>query len=131
MLRWVRGEISLAHRVEHFVAKVTMQQLVVVAHGLDQPRTVGVLVDAEQHFTFFLRAVEDFRQNQCISGQDAALEVVLLLCEVAHPACRPRFGKTVAATSRVRLTSTSNSSSGGMLSSRSMIVDIWPKLLSA
>jgi len=46
----------------------------------------------------------------------------VLAGEVAHPACRID-GSTFAAISRVRLTSTISSSSGGMLSSRSTMIE--------
>src|ERR1700722_18045376 len=113
-----------------------MQQFMVVAHRLDQPRTVGVFVDAKQHVAFFPRAVEDFSQNRVVTGEDAALKIALLPREITHPACRPgcgktcgktccdkTCGKTCAAISRVRLTSTIISSSGGMLSSRPTMVE--------
>src|ERR1700722_5438112 len=131
-----------------------MQQFMVVAHRLDQPRTVGVFVDAKQHVAFFPRAVEDFSQNRVVTGEDAALKIALLPREITHPACRPGCGKTCgktccdktccdktccdktcgktwAAISRVRLTSTISSSSGGMLSSRSIMVETRPKRFKA
>ena len=99
-----------------------MQQLVVVAHGLDQPRAIGIAIDAKQHVALFTRAVQDFSQHRFVAIEDAALKLGLLSCEVAHST-----DKTFSAISRVRTTSTSNSSSGGMLSSRSIMVETRPK----
>src|SRR5260370_4496923 len=107
-----------------------MQHLVLVAHGLDQPRTIGVPVDAKQDLALFPGAVENLGQYSVVAGEDAALKVVLLAGEVAHPACRID-GSTFAAISRVRLTSTISSSSGGMLSSRSIMVETRPKRFKA
>ena len=107
-----------------------MQQLVIVAHGLDQPRAIGIAIDAVQRLALLPGAVEDFGQHRVVAGQDAALEIGLLPREVAHPAGLPG-GKTFSAISRVRVTSTSSSSSGGMLSSRSIMVETRPKRLSA
>src|ERR1700722_16886168 len=99
----------------------------VVADGFDQPRAIGVFVDAEQHFALFPGAVENFGQNGFVAGQDGALKIALLPGEVAHPAGRISGGNTCAAISRVRLTSAISSSSGGILSSRSIMVETCPK----
>ena len=107
-----------------------MQQFVVVAHGLDQPRTIGIAIDAEQHLALLLRAVEDFSQHRIVAIEDAALKLGLLSGEVAHPARLPG-GRIFPAISRVLATSISNSSSGGMLSSRSIMVETRPKRFSA
>ena len=56
-----RLDVSVAHLVERLVAEIKMQQLMVVAHGLDQPRTIGIAIDAEQRLALLARAVEDFR----------------------------------------------------------------------
>ena len=130
MMRWLRRDIGVSHRVEHLVAEIAVKQLVIVAHGIDQPRTVGVLVDPEQHFALFFRAVENFGQNRFVAAQDAALEIALQPGEFAHLACRT-CGNIVAAISRARLTSATSSSSGGMLSSRSIMVETRPNRFSA
>src|SRR4051812_46620401 len=106
----------MAHLIEHFVAEIGMQQLMIVTHGLDQPRAIGVAVDAVERFALLARAVEDFGEHGIVAGQDAALEFRLLPGEVAHPACLPRSlprflpscGKTFSAISRVRFTSSSS-----------------------
>ena len=56
-----RLDVSVAHLVEHLVAEIKMQQLMVVAHGLDQPRTIGIAIDPEQRLALLPRAVENFR----------------------------------------------------------------------
>ena len=58
-----------------------MQQLVIIAQGIDQPRAVGVFIDTEQDFAFFRRTVENFSQNLVVAGQNAALKVALLARE--------------------------------------------------
>ena len=135
MLRRPRLDIGVAHLVERLVAEIGMQQLVVVAHGLDQPRAIGVAIDAVQRLALLARAVEDFAEHRIVAGQDAALEISLLPREVAHPACLPKslpnWARTFPAISRVRFTSRSSSSSGGMLSSRSIMVETRPKRLMA
>ena len=108
-----------------------MQQLMIVAHRLDQPRAIGITIDAEQRLALLAGAVEDFGQHRIVAGQDAALKFSLLPREVAHSACLPKGGKTLSAISRVRFTSSSSSSSGGMLSSRSIMVETRPKRFSA
>src|SRR5437879_861651 len=117
-----RLDVSVAHLVEHLVAEIKMQQLMVVAHCLDQPRTIGIAIDPEQHLALLARAVEDFSQHRFVAIKDAALKLGLLSHEVAHPACLPA-GRIFPAISRVLATSSSNSSSGGMLSSRSIMVE--------
>ena len=117
-----RLDVSVAHLVEHLVAEIKMQQLMVVAHGLDQPRTIGIAIDPEQHVALLARAVENFSQHRFVAIEDAALKFGLLSCEVTHSA-----GKTFPAISRVLATSSSSSSSGGMLSSRSIMVETRPK----
>src|SRR5690349_21827058 len=119
-------DVGLAHLVEHFVADIEMQQLMVVAHRLDQPRTIGIAIDAEQHVALLARAVEDFSKHRFVAIEDAALKLGLLSREVAHFA-----GRTSSAISRVLATSSSSSSSGGMLSSRSIMVETRPKRLNA
>src|SRR5260370_37393929 len=95
------------------------------------PRAVGVTVDAVQRLALLLGAVEDLGEHHIVAGQDAALEVILLPREVAHPAGLPACGKTLSAISRVRFTSRRSSSSGGMLSSRSIMVETRPKRFKA
>ena len=85
-------------------------------------------IDAEQHVALLARAVEDFSQHRFVAIEDAALKLGLLSCEVAHSA---RAYRTFSAISRVLATSTSSSSSGGMLSSRSIMVETRPKRFSA
>ena len=108
-----------------------MQQFMVVAHRFDQPRAVGVAIDAEQRLALLLGAVEDFGKDRVVAGQDAPLKLALLPREIAHAAQLPAAGSTRSAISRVRLTSSNSSSSGGMLSSRSIMVETRPKRFSA
>src|SRR5260370_8360974 len=126
MLRWIGRDISVPHRVEHFVAEIAVQQLVIVAHGLYQPRTIGVPVNPKQDLAFFLRAVEDFSQNGLVISQDAALKIVLLPREITHLVCRIGGGNTRAAISRVRFTSTISSPTGGLLPPRPSILESRP-----
>ncbi len=107
-----------------------MQQFVVVAHGLDQPRAIGIAIDAEQRLAFFFGAVENFGQNRIVAGQNAALERALLPRKITHPASLPA-AISCSAISRVRLTSSISSSSGGMLSSRSIMVETRPNRFNA
>ena len=130
MFRRARLDIGISHLVEHLIAEIGMQQLVIVAHGLDQPRTVGITINAIQRLALLFGAVDDFGQNRIVAGQNAALEIILLPREVAHPADWPG-ASTFSAISRVRLTSTRSSSSGGILSSRSIMVETRPKRFSA
>src|SRR6266404_1120852 len=129
MFRWPCPDIGMPHLVEHLVTEIEVQQLVVVAHGLDQPRAVGIAIDAEQRLAFLFGAIENLGQNRIVSGQNAALERALLPRKIAHPASLP--GSTCSAIARVRMTSSSSSSSGGMLSSRSIMVETRPKRFNA
>ena len=126
MLRRIGGDIGLPYLVEHLVADIAVQQLMIIAQRIDQPRAVGIFVDAKQDFALFLWTVEDFGQNLVVAAQDAALKIALLAREVAHPS-RRTGGRICAAISRVWLTSTISSSSEGMLSSRSIMVETRPK----
>ena len=130
MFRGMRLHIGMPHLVEHLVAEIGVQQFVITAHGLDQPRAIGIAVDAIQRLALLLGAVEDFAQNRIVAAKNAALEIGLLARKVAHQAGWPG-ASTFSAISRVRLTSTSSSSSGGMLSSRSIMVETRPKRFSA
>ena len=130
MLGWMRLDVSVPHLVEHLVTEIEVQQFVIVTNSLDQPRAVGVAIDPEQRFALLPGAVENFGQHGVVVAQNAALKFGLLSREIAHPACLP-VGKTLWAISRVLTTSTSNSSSGGMLSSRSIMVETRPKRFKA
>ena len=101
MLGRTRLDVGVSHLVEHLVAEIEMQQFVVVAHGLDQPRAIGVAIDTVQRLALLPWAVEDFGQHRIVVGQNAALKIGLLPREVAHPACLPSGGKTFSAISRV------------------------------
>src|SRR5579863_8872277 len=114
MLRRMSGDVGVAHGVEHLVAEIDVKKFVVVAHRLDQPRSIGVPVHAQQRFTLFPGTVGNFGENGVIAGQDSVLEFALLARQIAHPASRAVGGSTLCAISRVRSTSTMISSSGGM-----------------
>ena len=60
MLGRMRLDIGVPHLVEHLVAEIGMQQFVIVAHRLDQPRAIGIAVDAVQRFALLPGAVENF-----------------------------------------------------------------------
>ena len=62
-----------------------MQQFVIVAHRIDQPRAIGIAIDAEQRLALFAGAVENFGQHRVVAIEDAALKFSLLPREVAHP----------------------------------------------
>ena len=62
-----RLDVSVAHLVEHLVAEIKMQQLMVVAHCFDQPRTIGIAIHPEQHLALLARAVEDFSQHRFVA----------------------------------------------------------------
>src|SRR4051812_8043161 len=130
MLRRARLDIGMSHLVEHLVAEIGVQQLVIVAHCLDQPRAIGMAVDAIQRLSLLFGAVENFRKHRVVAAQNAALKITLLPGKVAHSACWPG-ASTFSATSLVRLTSTRSSASGGILSSRSIMVETRPKRFSA
>src|SRR5262245_66590737 len=101
MLRRIRPDIGMSHLVELLVAEIGMQQFVIVANSLDQPRTIGVAVDAIQRLALLLVTVEDLGQHGVVAGQDAALEIVLLSRKIAHQAGWP-CASTFSAISRVR-----------------------------
>src|SRR5436190_23616771 len=128
MMRGLGLDIGVPHLVEHLVAEIGVQQFVIVAQRVHQPRAIGVAIDAEQRLALLLRAVENFPEHLVIAGEDAALKIVLLPREIARHA---GASSTAEAISRARATSTSNSSSGGMLSSRSIMVETLPKRFSA
>ena len=131
MLGRMRLDVSVPHLVEHLVAEIEVQQFVIVAHSLDQPRAVGVAIDAEQRLALLPGAVENFGQHGVVVAQNAALKFGLLSREVAHPACLPVRQDASRRSRGSWSTSSSSSSSGGMLSSRSIMVETRPKRFKA
>ncbi len=89
MLRRARLDIGVPHLVEHLVAEIGVQQFVIAAHGLDQPRAIGIAIDAKQRLALLPGAVEDFSQHRIVAVEDAALKFGLLPREVAHQARLP------------------------------------------
>ena len=105
-----------------------MQLLIVVAENLGEPRDIGVAIDAEQHVTLLLGAVFDLGKDGVVAGKNAALEGLLQLFETLHSAASSRFSpSTSRAMERAWSSSSTSSASGGMLSSRSIMVDTGPK----
>ena len=51
-----------------------MKKFVVVAQGLDQPRAIGVAVDAEERLALLPGAVGDVGQNTVVAGKNGALD---------------------------------------------------------
>src|ERR1700745_1546789 len=74
----------MPHRVEHFVAEIDIQELVVIADGFDQTRAVGVAVNAEEFLALLPRAVRNFGKDRVLASQDSALKIALLACQIAH-----------------------------------------------
>ena len=125
--------VGAAHFLEDLIAEINVQKLVIALQNLDQARRIGMAVHAEKNLALLLDAVEDLAQNPIVAVDDGSLNVRLQAREVVH-ACRraPTMeGRTRAAMSRACCISATNSSSGGMLSSRSIMVDTGPKRFSA
>src|SRR4029079_11262718 len=131
-VRRVGGDIGLAELGETGIAEIGMQLLVVVGQHLGEARDISVAVDAEQLFPLFFGAVFDLGKDRVVAGKDAALEALLEVFEAAHSAAA-RLG--APSTSRAMLRAWSSSSTrsarGGMLSSRSIMVDTGPKWATA
>ena len=130
IFRWARLDIGMPHLVKSLVAEIAMQQFMVVAHHLDQSRAIGMAIDAEQRLALRFGAVEDLVKDCVVAGQDTPLKRTLLPRKIAHVESCPA-GSTCSAISRVRLTSAKSSSSGGILSSRSIMVETRPNRFSA
>ena len=117
-----RLDVSVAHPVEHLVAEIKMQQLMVVAHGLDQPRPIGIAIDAEQHLCASHAGCPGFQPAPFRRRQGCRAETrpaVARSCSSRAAACGEDFLGHLAGPA----ISSSSSSSGGMLSSRSIMVE--------
>ena len=119
-----------------------MHLLVVLAENLGEPRDIGVAIDAEQDLALFLGAVVDIGKDGVVAGKDAALKLVLNLFEAFHSAAARRgvpstsvlstlAPSTSPAIERAWSSSSTSSASGGMLSSRSIMVETGPKWATA
>jgi hypothetical protein len=127
-IRRVGGDVGLGQSGETSIAKIGMHLLVIVGQHLREPGDIGIAVDAEQHLPLFLGAVLDLRKDGVVAGENAALEAFLQLFEAAHSAAARLAGpSTSRAMLRAWSSSSTSSASGGMLSSRSIMVDTGPK----
>ena len=114
-----------------------MHLLVVLAENLGEPRDIGVAIDAEQNLALFPEAVVHVGKDGVVAGEDAALKLVLNLFEAFHSAAMRRGLRRVLVPStspamlRAWSSSSTSSASGGMLSSRSIMVDTGPKWATA
>src|SRR3990170_4926106 len=128
LVRRIGGDIGFDQTRKTLIAEIGMQLLIVVAENLGEPRDIGVAIDAEQHVTLLLGAVFDLGKDGVVAGKNAALEGLLQLFEALHSAASSRFSpSTSRAMERAWSSSSTSSASGGMLSSRSIMVDTGPK----
>ena len=105
---------------------------IVIGENLGEARDIGVAIDAEQDLALFLGAVLHLGEDRVVAGEDAALECLLKLPETLHSAAASRFPvKTSLAIERACSSSSTSSASGGILSSRSIMVETGPKWVTA
>ena len=129
----MRGHIGRGDLAELLVAEEAVKHLVLLRHRLDEARAVGVPVDLEERRAVRARTVGQRREHRIVAVQDRLLKGVLPFGEALHRrwAGTASAVSTSCATRRRRSTSGISSANGGILSSRSMIVDTAPKRFSA
>src|SRR5882757_2035622 len=89
----------------------------------DQTRAVSVSVDSQAGFNRYARSTDHMRLNFRIGREQEALEGLLDVKKTAHAA----RASVRAASCRAASSSEHNSSRGGMLASRSIMVETLPK----
>src|SRR5207247_158057 len=107
--------------IEFFLARERAQTRIVGLQNAEEPHTVAVRVDAHAHARRGLVGIDNFLFYRAAAIEHVALELLLEAIQGAHAATTraSRRSPTRLATS----SSASSSSRGGMLSSRSIMVD--------
>src|SRR5262245_13639882 len=124
----IGGDIGFHQSGEGLIAEIGVKLLVVLADDLGEPGGIGIAVDTEQHLALLFVAVLDLAKDGVVAGENAALEAVLDLAKGLHSAASSRLPfSTAPAIARAWLSSSTSSASGGMLSSRSIMVETGPK----
>ena len=125
------GRVPPRHFLESVIAEIGAELLVIVLRELDQPQNVIVAVDAEQHLLRVARAIRKPGQDAIAPSQKRALETVLYFRKRHHSAAHSLVSflpaRTFAAIARARSSSATTSASGGILASRSIMVETGPK----
>ena len=129
-------EVAGEH-VELFVTQKRMQLGIIAAEEINQAQHIGVAIDAEKHVALLLRRIDDVLESRIVAVHERLLKAGLQASEVHHSAAAslsvwPAGAPSVSRARRRATSSSSRSSpSGGIWSSRSMIVDTGPKRRSA
>src|SRR5471030_2544016 len=131
MARRMRGDIAVGQSGEHVIADVAPGFVVAFAERFAQTAAVGVVVNGQARVglqaVLFAHRAED--RGLCAGdAEHIALEVALQRIERAHAA---RSISTDAASARACWSSADSCASGGILSSRSIIVATGPNRRSA
>jgi hypothetical protein len=124
MPRRMRLKVGRGQCVEGLIAHHLRQHAEVVTQGADQARAIGMLVDVQHR-----RAAGQCAQQRIVVVplHDRVLQRPLLRQQAAaHAATACVDDKASACTRRAMSSSPSNSASGGMWSSRSIIVGTAP-----
>src|SRR5437867_3809061 len=120
----MRVDVGLRDRIEGLVAEREREHLVVVAQRGDEARAVGMPIDAEQR-----GLAVDARLEQCVNlgtFANCSGEGELLFAQSVH-AASSSGAVACAAMRRAMASSSINSCSGGMWSSRSIIAGFGPR----
>jgi len=131
-VRWVGGDIGARELAEVVVAKIGPGDFVVVAEDFDEAQHISVAVNTEQHAAILARAVVDIAEHRIVASKNAGLEAGLKIFEARHSAAESRACSCASrAILRAMSSSATTSASGGMLSSRSIMVETGPKCVTA
>src|SRR3989344_2669556 len=133
----VRGgmgfEISQPELFKFVVSHPGVQDRIIAVECLEQPQAVGIVVDGQTSGRADFRAANHAVQHALVAAQQKRLEIGLQVVKRAHAEAAEtadwRAGEP--AIRRARSSSAISSASGGMLSSRSIMVETRPKRRSA
>ena len=123
MSRWSRQHEGGRQLVERTRAERDPEDSIAASQRLDEPRPVRVLVDVQTLDGNVAVDGGNLRFDGSIAPEHARLESPLQLVERVHAAA----ANTLLASSRARSSSVTSSASGGIWSSRSIMVVTGPR----
>ena len=127
MFRRMSFDIGACDFIETLRAGIGPQRHEITFERLDETQAVGVGVDAKPHVRRQTGIAGDLAGDRAVLPDEVILEPGLGLAQRVHWLMATRLSVASAAMRRACPSSASNSSSGGMLSSRSIMVETFPK----
>ena len=120
-------DIGTCDFVETLRADVRLQRHEIAFERLDKAQAIGVGVDVQPPVRIHALVADDVGHDRAVPPQQVILEFGLGPVQRVHRFAAMRLSSSSAAMCRACPSSASNSSSGGMLSSRSIMVETFPK----